>query len=403
MASIDLLWTVIIGTAVSISMTSIFVLMILKYYRRKRKLEQDNLNTIKESEKEYRTLVDSMEDAVFVVNKLNQVILWNNRFHSCFGIHKEVSKGVGLNQLFSEDAYNQINRYLSKYNGNTNPKSVELNLECDSKNKWFDISFIPQLDEDKKIISILCIAHDFTKRRNLQTQLEEMVSTLKSQQVLLKDLSSEMIRAQEEERKSISRDLHDEIGQTLTAISINLEILNQAVAMSESDISQMVKESSELVVKTIQDIQRFAHDLRPALLDDLGLESAIQSHARGFSDRTGIKVDIAETQNYNKLTTDIETVLYRIFQEGLNNIAKHAQAENVIVELETRKNSIALSISDDGIGFNIKGLDDKAVGKGGLGIKGMRERVKLIGGKLSLTSKQEKGTTIYVEAPIGEA
>lgn len=403
MEKIDLWWTLILFTAVSISMTLIFISTVISYYKRKQELQDEKFQAIEKSEKEYRTLVDSMEDAVFVVNKLNQVILWNHRFCSCFGIHKEVRKGIELNQLFPEDVYNKINRYLSKFTGNTKPKLVELNFECDGNNKWFDISFIPQLNEDKKTISILCIAHDFTKRRNLQIQLEDMVSTLKSQQALLKDLSSEMIRAQEEERKSMSRDLHDEIGQTLTAISINLEILNQAVSLSELDISQRILDSKKLVIKTIQDIQRFSHDLRPALLDDLGLESAIQSHARKFSDRTGIKVDVAKSQNYQKLTNDVEIVLYRIFQEGLNNIAKHAQAKNIMVELETRENTIALSISDDGVGFNIKSLENKAVGKGGLGIKGMRERVKLIGGKLSLTSKERQGTTIYIEAPIGEA
>ncbi len=403
MVSIDLWCAVIIITAVSIGMTSIFISTILIYYRRKRRLTLEKRVSIGKYEKKYIKLIRSMDDAVFIVDIDKRLLLWNNKFLLCFDIDTKIEKGIKLSDIIDYEDFDSIGKYIDNVVEKTVSQSTEIHHISEGEKKWFGISFIPQLNEGKKTISILCIAHDLTKRRNLQIKIEDMVSTLKSQQALLKDLSSKMIRVQEEERKSLSRNLHDEIGQTLTAININLEIFNQAVSLSKLDLSQRILDCKKLVVKTIQNVQWFAHDLRPTLLDELGLESSILSYARKFSDRTGIKIDITKSQENHKFADDVEIVLYRIFQEGLNNIAKHAQAKNVRVELETHENTIVLSIADDGVGFNIKGLENKAVGKGGLGINGMRERVKLIEGKLSLTSKQKQGTTIYVEAPIGEA
>jgi signal transduction histidine kinase len=229
-----------------------------------------------------------------------------------------------------------------------------------------------------------------------------LVATLKNQQDTLKLLSKEVIMAQEEERARISRDIHDEIGQALTALTFNLELLKNPENQKE-EIEKRIEDCKRLVETTIEDVRRFSYELRPTILDDLGLLPAFQSHARGYKERTGIEIQINVIRDIDEINDELKTVLYRIFQESLNNIAKHAHASRVIIDLTHQGNKLNFKIQDNGVGFNTDAVLNRSIDAGGLGIKGIRERVELIGGKLNLKSKPNKGTELWVSIPYGEA
>ncbi|MFH1853461.1 MAG: PAS domain-containing sensor histidine kinase [Candidatus Neomarinimicrobiota bacterium] len=400
MEKIDIWWTLILFTIVSISMTLIFISTVAAYYKRKQELQQDKIKILEISEKKYRSLVESMDDTVLVIGKNHDVLLFNNQIDNAITTDQLVKESVKLGSIFPEEFSSVLRDYFIEVFETRKPVKTEVIYQRDNDKKWLDASFLPQYDEAANIKSVLCILHDLTKRKNLEIELQQAISTLNSQKRMLENLSSEVIRAQEDERKRISRDLHDEIGQTLTAISFNLEYLNHIGLGSEADAADKLNDIKKLVTKSIQDVHRFSHDLRPAVLDDLGFETAIRSHARKFADRTGININFKNISIGKDIEDNKQIVLYRIFQEGLNNIAKHSRAGNVLIDLSLKDDSVVMYLSDDGVGFNISSLDNETSGKGGLGLKGMKERVKQIGGKLNLISKPDQGTTIYVEAPI---
>jgi signal transduction histidine kinase len=200
-----------------------------------------------------------------------------------------------------------------------------------------------------------------------------------------------VVGAQEEERRRLARELHDETGQALTSILLGLKRLEDSRG---EDLSKAIAEVREHLVQTLQDVRRLAVELRPKALDDFGLEPALERLATGFSEQTGIEVEL-EARVEGRLPSDVETVLYRIVQEALTNVVKHARASRVSI-LVTRKNgSVAAVIEDDG-----KGFDPTSVREDGVGLLGMRERISLLEGRFSIESREGAGTTLVVEVPL---
>jgi signal transduction histidine kinase len=301
----------------------------------------------------------------------------------------------------------------------------EVHIQSDTgQDLWISTRLIPQFDHHKKsIVSVMGISSDITKQKNLEIELREMVTTLKSQQKTLQDLSQALIRSQEEERTRISRELHDEIGQSLTAISLNLKTI-QSQSLNEKVLAARLSDSHNLVKKTIEDIHRFSTDLRPAILDDLGLIPACKNTIADFQNRTGIKTSVEIYDGIKNLDPETKTVIFRALQESLNNVVKHAQADEVKVSLQVESGYLVLHVSDNGVGFRVSetsaGGSTDATGSGsvsqedngitygpligvGIGLVGMRERAQLVGGSCTLNSAPGSGTTIIVKAPYAIA
>jgi signal transduction histidine kinase len=208
-----------------------------------------------------------------------------------------------------------------------------------------------------------------------------------------RDALRRVVEAQELERKRLARELHDETGQALTSILLGLKPLEQGAASDEDRAA--VASLRELVVSTLQDVRRLAVELRPSALDDFGLATAVERLAETFREQTGIQVDLESQLGDGRLPSEVETALYRIVQEALTNVVKHAEANCVSILLTHRDTSVAAVIEDDGAGF-----DPAAVGDDVLGLVGMRERVGLVGGRLRIESGEDTGTTIVAEVPI---
>ena len=207
-----------------------------------------------------------------------------------------------------------------------------------------------------------------------------------------RDALARVVQAQELERKRLARELHDETGQALTSILLGLKPLEQSASTDEDRAA--VASLRELVVSTLQDVRRLAVELRPTALDDFGLATAVERLAGTFREQTGMRVDFEAQLGENRLPTEVETTLYRIVQEALANIVKHADASHVSILLTRGERTVAAVVEDDGRGFDGDATRDDV-----LGIVGMRERVGLVGGRLRVESTVGSGTTVAAEVP----
>ena len=232
-------------------------------------------------------------------------------------------------------------------------------------------------DEDMRL------AGTFAARAAVAVDLSERVAG---------DALRRVVSAQELERQRLARELHDETGQALTSILLGLKTVEDA--REPTQVAAAVREVRELVVRTLQDVRRLAVELRPQALDDFGLVTALERLVETFSEQTGMRVDFEPRLSEARLPFDTETALYRITQEALTNVVKHANASHVSIVLTQRDGSVSAVIEDDG-----RGIDAEET-REGLGLVGMQERVALVGGKLTVESAPGSGTTLSIEVPV---
>jgi signal transduction histidine kinase len=229
----------------------------------------------------------------------------------------------------------------------------------------------------------LRIAEAFAERAAVAIDLSERVAS---------DALKRVVSGQELERRRLARELHDETGQALTSILLGLRGIEET--KSADEMRQRVLQLRELVVQTLQDVRRLAVELRPKALDDFGLVPALERLAETVAEQTGIDVHVEAALGDTRLSEETETALYRIVQEALTNVVKHAQAQTVSVVLTKQKHRVVALIEDDGRSFDPAETSDER-----LGLLGMRERIALVGGRLSVEPRPGEGTTIAVEVP----
>jgi signal transduction histidine kinase len=234
------------------------------------------------------------------------------------------------------------------------------------------------------------------KSEHHYSQLLEKSDRLQAQ---LRQLSRQILSAQEDERKKISRELHDVIAQTLTGINIRLAALKKEAALNKSGLDLSIARTQRLVEKSVNIVHRFALELRPAVLDDLGLIPALHSFMKDFSARNGVRTHLTAFAGVEKVDTARRTALFRVAQEALTNVARHAQAGRVEVSIQKLSDGICMKIMDDGKSFKVERV---LHGKGSrrLGLLGMKERLEMVGGKFGVESNAGEGTTITAHIPL---
>jgi signal transduction histidine kinase len=250
------------------------------------------------------------------------------------------------------------------------------------------------------------LKREIERRRRVEKELrtsEEHYRVLLDQARLMQEnlryLSSQILHVQEEERKRISRELHDEVGQALTAVNVSLGVLKNMLAGKEQELRKKITDSQDMLAQTMETVHSFSRELRPAMLEDLGLVPTLRSFVKSFSDRTGTRIDFNATPDVEKLEIEQKTALYRVAQESLTNIAKHAEASYGAVRIHKVRNGIELEIKDNGKSFRV---DDptSANRKKRLGLLGIQERVRLANGEFQVQSTPGKGTKLKVWIPF---
>lgn len=229
----------------------------------------------------------------------------------------------------------------------------------------------------------------------LETRSEEQRLRTEAAEQELRRLSRQLVQAQEEERKSISRELHDEIGQMLTALRMELRGMQDLRAAPEEEFNDHLEGAKHLAEQSVRALKDMAMGLRPSMLDDLGLGSAVQWQARQFSKHTGIPVNVQIEGLPASLPERHRTCVYRLVQEALTNCARHAKARSIDITVASRNGNVAVSVKDDGIGFDPAGVRGR-----GIGLIGVEERVKELGGSLTLFSRVRQGTSLSAKIPL---
>lgn len=251
-------------------------------------------------------------------------------------------------------------------------------------------------DKGGKAIRMIGTVHDITEQKRVENALRKSETALRKSQNNLRFLAGKLLSVQEEERRRLARELHDDLTQRLAVLAIDAGKLEQQLESSPKPLQDKIRQMKEQMVKLSTDVHDISRQLHPAILDDLGLVDAIKSECASFSKRGGISIKYEPVNIPEAIPKDIAMCVYRIMQEGLRNIAKHANIKEAEVLLTSTDDGIRLHIKDSGIGFDLANVR----GKGGVGLASMEERVRLIQGKLSIQSKPGQGTEIELRAPI---
>ena len=290
--------------------------------------------------------------------------------------------------------------------------ALELLKESD-----LDIPFIfvsGAVGEDTAVAAMKSGAHDYVMKGNLRRLVPAIERELREAEVRrerkraeeelrrsreqLRALTAYLQSVREEERVKIAREIHDDLGQSLTALKMDLSWLKGRLSEDRS-LQQKAETMMDLIDSTIHTVRRIAAEARPAVLDNLGLTAAIEWQAQDFQKRTGIRCELKRTLNDLQLDQNIATTFFRIFQETLTNVARHAKATELEIGLEEKQNNLILEVKDNGRGIT----EEQVCGSNSLGILGMRERAFLLGGELQIRGVPGKGTTVTVRIPLNRS
>jgi PAS domain S-box-containing protein len=277
-----------------------------------------------------------------------------------------------------------------------------------------DISVLKRAEEAQRRVdaieaSNMELRQEIAQRKMMEESLRkseqhqtQMLDHSRLMQEQLRNLSRQVLNAQEEERKRISLELHDVIAQTLTGINMRLATLQKDAGRNPKSFDRNITRTQQLVEKSVNLVHEFARELRPAVLDDLGLIPALHSFMKNFAAQTGIHVKLTAFAEVEQLETSRRTVFFRVAQEALTNVARHAKASRAEVSIQKLPDGICMKIKDDGKSFSVERAMHASTGNR-LGLLGMRERLEMVGGRFDVQSAPGKGTTIIAQLPLGKA
>jgi PAS domain S-box-containing protein len=347
------------------------------------------------SEERYRILVENATEALVVMDVTKKkFISVSESAVKLFGMTKEYLLSVGPievspeyqpdGRLSSEAAMEKIGEAIAG-----GKPSFEW-MHCDKNGKLIpcEVWLVRLPAEDQILVRGSII--DITERKKAEKQITESYAHIRQ-------LTEHLQNIREEERIHIAREIHDELGQQLTVLKMDASWLNKKLASAENTVKQKLQGLLDLLDSTVKTVRRISSELRPSLLDDMGLVAAMEWHLKEFENRSALKVRFTTPEKELSLPDAVKTGLFRIFQESLTNVARHADAKKIEISLQPKNGNIILSIRDDGRGFE----KEKVAGKKTLGILGMKERSFMMGGSYEITSTPGKGTFVVVSVPYG--
>jgi PAS domain S-box-containing protein len=340
---------------------------------------------LQESDERLRLIMNSAKDYAIISSDVDGCINdWNSGAEKVFGYTKEEILGQHSAILFTPEDRLKGAHLQEMQTALEKGKAEDERWHLHKDGTRFYVSGIMHPLRGGKVEGFVKIARDMTDR-------------IRAEQIARdREMLQKLVGAQEDERKRIARDLHDELGQKLTGLRLVLETIKKTSRLDDEVVAN-INEAQTLAKQIDDGVDFLAWELRPAALDDLGLAAALQKYISEWSNFSGILTELRVSGLKKKrLPPEIETNLYRITQEALNNTHKHAGAARAEISFEKRNNSVILIIEDDGKGFNINSVKNRTKG---IGLIGMQERAALIGGTLEIESGRGKGTRVYVRIP----
>ena len=349
-------------------------------------------NRTEASEAQLAAIVDSAMDAIISVNESQNIVLFNRAAEQVFGVRREQALGSPLDR-FLPARFRTAHRGHIQHFGTTGVTSRRMGdittlwaLRADGEEFPIEASISQSVAPGARHYTV--ILRDMTRRKQFE-------DALKASQRELRELSARVLEAREEEKAHIARELHDELGQLLTALKMDLAWLRERLG-PDTDLSARAAEMGALLDRTVGSTRRISADLRPLMLDDLGLADAAAWLVEDFAKRSGISCRIDVSQEVQGLSRAVATAVYRAVQESLTNIARHSGAKNAWVLLGATDGVVQVEIEDDGRGI---APEDLAKARS-LGLKGMRERITFLGGSLDIGRAPRGGTRVKLTVPL---
>ncbi|HEX9784557.1 MAG TPA: ATP-binding protein [Opitutaceae bacterium] len=350
--------------------------------------EAPQVFTLQGAEHAYRVLIESMNEGALTLTAEKTILYSNRCFATMVKCPLEQVMGSSLRRFFSAENRAALRPLLKRADPSGTKIQVVLNAG-DGSQLPVQISIRPLPESGSNRATISMVVTDLTEaRRN-----EEM----------LRALSHRLVQAQEAERGHVALDLHDHITQLLCAIVFCSQSLADRLAAHDGPARREAIKLREMAGQAAEEVERISHDLRPSVLDQLGLVAALRETSTEFAERTGVSVELACVPLAARLPGDTEVALYRILEQALRNVETHAHAHHVTVELTLPGDFAQITIKDDGVGFCPHRRKTGRNGKKGVGLLGMRERAACLGGTLRIISTARTGTKIEVRIPMPPA
>ncbi|MEJ2286903.1 MAG: PAS domain S-box protein [Desulfobacterales bacterium] len=341
------------------------------------RMRQSAQKALRESEARYRRLYHHTPAMLHSIDTNGRIVSVSDYWSEVMGYRRDEVIGRRLTAFFDRDEQGQMIRTLA----------VSI-----------DVTERKRAEEALKLAKEELSRYSKDLERQVQSRTREIhnnITALKKAQDQLRRLSAGIMASQEKERSAIARELHDELGQVLTALRMDSVWIHERLKGLDAEASERAAAMCQLIDKNIEDVRGMAFRLRPGVLDDLGLVDALDWYTTDFERRTEITC-VFEYDKVPSLSETMATAAYRITQEAMTNVARHAFASRVEVVLKARNGTLKLAVVDDGRGFNPLELSDAE----GLGVAGMRERASLVGGTLEVDSQADKGTRVLFTAPV---
>ena len=343
-----------------------------------------------ESEERLRLFIEHAPVALAMFDRDMRYLAVSRRWIADYGLNERDVIGHSHYAIFPEvtDRWKAVHQ--QGLTGAIVREDQDLFQRADGSERWLCWEVRPWKTDEGRVGGIIIFTEDITERKKVEQEL-------RNHQTQLEDLTAKLLTAQEEERKRIARDLHDDFTQQLAALTIDLQrqslLASESGTPSASLLVQMGKKTEQLTTE----LQRLAHQLHPSLLEHVGLEAAIRECVDEFSIRNGLTTEMVVRELPSGISLEQATCLYRVLQESLQNVKKHAKAANILVRLQRTRDGLGLSIQDDGLGLN---QPEEGIRLKGLGLTSMAERVKALHGTFCVKSTAGFGTEVHAWVPL---
>lgn len=346
-------------------------------------------NKIRESEERYRSLIENAGSAIAYLDSNYKVVLVNRYAIENFRREKDMLIGKSLFDIFQKDQAALFQKRLKEIDEGKRGATFEDLIDFPNGSRWFLTNVQLLRNSDGSLLGFQCISTDITERKQAEHQI--------------RSLTQKLLKAQENERRRFSRELHDHVAQDLSLSKITCDLLLDKETALTPEVTQMISEISNTLNTTIFTVRNLAYDLRPPGLEELGLTQAILLYCDDFSEKSGIGIEFNSTGVEKlKLNVDAQINIFRLIQEALNNIWKHADASHTTIRLVGASPNIILRIKDNGKGFDLNQRLDDAASEKRMGLSIMEERVTLLRGKMTIQSKPNEGTILSMKLPYEE-
>ncbi|MBL7128112.1 MAG: PAS domain S-box protein [Ignavibacteria bacterium] len=340
---------------------------------------------LRESEEKYRLLAESSPEMIYLVDTKGYISYVNKVAAAQFNVPAREIVGKHLKDIFPPDLAQRNLESIQNVIATKSNYQNEVEMVFSTGHKWVDARLSPVLNEKNHVTGVLGLSYDITERK--KAELEVMNSREQ-----LRNLSSHLQTIREDERGNIAREIHDDLGQSLTALKMDMSWFKKHLPEDDDSSDKKINGMINLVDETIKSVQRISTELRPAVLDDLGFSSAVKWFMSEFKERSGLKCQLDITPDDIVLDEKLSIAMYRIFQESLTNILRHANATEVNVNIVLANNELEMILADNGIGIDEEKLQDPK----SIGLIGMQERMYPWHGSVEITGEKGKGTVVRV-------